>query len=79
MVKAVPLTCHGHARPVTHLSFSDIVDDNQFYLVSACKGTRIGSFAGKRKMLISLDNTPMIRDGVTGDWCVEIIDLRCHC
>ena len=38
--KAVPLTCHGHSRPVTHLSFSDIVDDNQYYLISACKGTQ---------------------------------------
>ena len=36
--KAVPLTCHGHSRPVTHLSFSDIVEDNQYYLISACKG-----------------------------------------
>lgn len=36
--KAVPLTCHGHSRPVTHLSFSDVVDDNQYYLISACKG-----------------------------------------
>ena len=38
VAKAVPLTCHGHSRPVTHLSFSDVVDDNQFYLISACKG-----------------------------------------
>lgn len=36
--KAVPLTCHGHSRPVTHLSFSSIVDDDQYYLISACKG-----------------------------------------
>lgn len=37
--KAVPLTCHGHSRPVTHLSFSSIVDDDVHYLISACKGT----------------------------------------
>lgn len=37
-IKAVPLTCHGHSRPVTHLSFSSIVDDDQYYLISACKG-----------------------------------------
>lgn len=36
--KAVPLTCHGHSRPVTHLSFSSVVDDDQYYLISACKG-----------------------------------------
>lgn len=38
-LKAVPLTCHGHSRPVTHLSFSSVVDDDQYYLISACKGT----------------------------------------
>ena len=36
--KTVPLTCHGHSRPVTHLSFSDVVDDNSYYLLSSCKG-----------------------------------------
>lgn len=33
----VPLTCHGHSRPVTHLNFSDITADGQYYLISACK------------------------------------------
>ncbi|KAH6674683.1 WD40-repeat-containing domain protein [Tricladium varicosporioides] len=48
----VPLTCHGHSRPVTHLSFSGFVDgEEEYYLISACK-----------------DNNPMLRDGVTGDW-----------
>ncbi|KAG9231993.1 WD40-repeat-containing domain protein [Amylocarpus encephaloides] len=48
----VPLTCHGHSRPVTHLSFSGFVDgEEDYYLISACK-----------------DNNPMLRDGVTGDW-----------
>ncbi|CAG8975498.1 hypothetical protein HYALB_00004817 [Hymenoscyphus albidus] len=48
----VPLTCHGHSRPVTHLNFSGFVDgEEDYYLISACK-----------------DNNPMLRDGVTGDW-----------
>jgi hypothetical protein len=36
----VPLTCHGHSRPVTHLSFSGFVggNDDEYYLISACKG-----------------------------------------
>jgi hypothetical protein len=35
----VPLTCHGHSRPVTHLSFSDWADEGDiYYLISACKG-----------------------------------------
>ncbi|KAF2454200.1 WD40-repeat-containing domain protein [Lineolata rhizophorae] len=58
--KVVPLTCHGHSRPVTHLSFSFLDDASSaaaaaenptYYLISACK-----------------DNNPMLRDGVTGDW-----------
>ncbi|KAL9085885.1 MAG: hypothetical protein Q9165_007368 [Trypethelium subeluteriae] len=52
--KAVPLTCHGHSRPVPHLSFSSLDPTSptpQYYLISACK-----------------DNNPMLRDGVTGDW-----------
>lgn len=36
--KVVPLTCHGHSRPVPHLSFSSAVEDEQYYLISACKG-----------------------------------------
>ncbi|ETI23758.1 hypothetical protein G647_05564 [Cladophialophora carrionii CBS 160.54] len=51
--RVVPLTCHGHSRPVTHLNFSSIVDDDQYYLISACKVA---------------DNNPMLRDGMTGDW-----------
>jgi serine-threonine kinase receptor-associated protein len=35
----VPLTCHGHSRPVTHLSFSGFVDgEEDYYVISACKG-----------------------------------------
>lgn len=58
-VKAVPLTCTGHSRPVTHLNFSDIITGAsqvpatplQYYLISACK-----------------DSVPLLRSGVTGDW-----------
>jgi hypothetical protein len=31
-------SCSGHTRPVPHLQFSPIVEDDQFYLISACKG-----------------------------------------
>lgn len=49
----VPLTCHGHSRPVPHISFSGIVGENreEYYIISACK-----------------DGNPMLRDGMTGDW-----------
>ncbi|QIW94740.1 hypothetical protein AMS68_000258 [Peltaster fructicola] len=53
--KIVPLTCHGHSRPITHVSFSSQINTNstssQYYMISACK-----------------DNNPMLRDGPTGDW-----------
>ncbi|KAF3902072.1 Beta-TrCP [Orbilia brochopaga] len=56
--RIVPLTCHGHSRPVTHLSFSQTVDDS-YYLISACKdgnpmlrngitGDWIGTFIGHK-------------------------------
>ena len=34
----VPLTCHGHSRPVPHISFSNLEKDGQYFMVSACKG-----------------------------------------
>ncbi|KAL9018262.1 MAG: hypothetical protein Q9185_004428 [Variospora sp. 1 TL-2023] len=57
--KAVPLTCHGHSRPITHLSFSSVLEDDQYYLISACKdnnpmlrdgvtGDWIGTFIGHK-------------------------------
>ncbi|KAJ6110271.1 hypothetical protein N7486_002506 [Penicillium sp. IBT 16267x] len=57
--KVVPLTCHGHSRPVTHLSFSSNLEDEQYYLISACKdnnpmlrdgitGDWIGTFLGHK-------------------------------
>lgn len=53
--KIVPLTCHGHSRPITHLNFSSALNTSstsaQYYMISACK-----------------DNNPMLRDGLTGDW-----------
>ncbi|CDM36059.1 hypothetical protein DTO013E5_5545 [Penicillium roqueforti] len=57
--KVVPLTCHGHSRPVTHLSFSSTVEDEQYYFISSCKdnnpmlrdgitGDWIGTFLGHK-------------------------------
>ena len=37
--KVVPLTCHGHSRPVTHLTYSAVVEEDQYYLISASKGS----------------------------------------
>ena len=57
--KVVPLTCHGHSRPVTHLSFSCVTDSDEYYLISGCKdnhpmlregvtGDWIGTFIGHK-------------------------------
>ncbi|KAI5295904.1 hypothetical protein KEM52_006527, partial [Ascosphaera acerosa] len=57
--RAVPLTCHGHSRPVPHIDFSPIVDNEEYYLISACKdnnpllrdgvtGDWIGTFIGHK-------------------------------
>ncbi|TKA78445.1 hypothetical protein B0A49_01132 [Cryomyces minteri] len=57
--KVVPLTCHGHSRPVTHLSFSSLINTSEYYLISACKdnnpmlrdgitGDWIGTFIGHK-------------------------------
>jgi len=34
----VPLTCHGHSRPVPHIGFSPLTKDDMYYMISACKG-----------------------------------------
>ncbi|KAK1764974.1 WD40 repeat-like protein [Phialemonium atrogriseum] len=55
----VPLTCHGHSRPVPHLSFSPLENDDVYYMISACKdgnpmlrdgqtGDWIGTFFGHK-------------------------------
>ncbi|KAI2615297.1 WD40 repeat-like protein [Hypoxylon sp. NC1633] len=55
----VPLTCHGHSRPVPHISFSPLEKDGSYYLLSACKdgnpmlrdgqtGDWIGTFIGHK-------------------------------
>ncbi|EFY96003.2 WD domain-containing protein [Metarhizium robertsii ARSEF 23] len=33
----VPLTCHGHSRPVPHMSFSHLEKEETYYMISACK------------------------------------------
>ncbi|KAI0909244.1 WD40-repeat-containing domain protein [Ustulina deusta] len=55
----VPLTCHGHSRPVPHISFSPLEKEESYYLISACKdgnpmlrdgqtGDWIGTFIGHK-------------------------------
>lgn len=37
--KQIPMTCHGHSRPVPHINFSSLEKDGVYYLISACKGS----------------------------------------
>jgi len=56
--KSTPLVAPGHTRPITHLSFSPILDDGTFLLISSCKdgnpmlrewtGDWIGTFLGHK-------------------------------
>ncbi|KAI6250741.1 Serine-threonine kinase receptor-associated protein [Erysiphe necator] len=57
--QCLPLTCHGHSRPVTHISFSRWLGEEEYYLISACKdnnpmlrdgvtGDWIGTFFGHK-------------------------------
>jgi WD40 repeat protein len=56
--KSVPLVAPGHTRPVTHLSFSPLQDDQSYLLISSCKdgnpmlrewtGDWIGTFIGHK-------------------------------
>lgn len=57
--KVVPLTCHGHSRPVPHIHFSSMINEDQYYIISACKdgnpmlrdgitGDWIGTFLGHK-------------------------------
>ncbi|KAI9508497.1 WD40 repeat-like protein [Russula earlei] len=68
--RAVPLVAPGHTRPVTHLSFSPLLDDGTYLLISSCKdgnpmlrewtGDWIGTFVGHKGAVWS---TKLSRDG----------------
>lgn len=67
--RVVPLTCHGHSRPVTHLSFSQMVDEDSYFLISACKGWSLCYCVAHEPFAhVYSDGNPMLRDGITGDW-----------
>ncbi|TKX23619.1 WD domain-containing protein 16 [Elsinoe australis] len=72
-IKAVPLTCHGHTRPLTHLSFSSILPSNKDAPAPSPTNTSAPTTTPTNTphyLLLSTckDQNPMLRDGPTGDW-----------
>ena len=75
-VKKIPLLCRGHSRPVMDLSYSPILGDGSFYLVSACldgqpmlrdgaTGDWIGTFVGHKGSVWSAQMNPDATQVVT--------------
>ncbi|KAG0128980.1 WD40-repeat-containing domain protein [Tuber indicum] len=85
--RVVPLTCHGHSRPVTHLSFSPMLADDEYYLISACKdnnpmlrdgitGDWIGTFLGHKGAVwqARLSNDAALAATASADFSAKIWD-----
>ncbi|KAJ1920205.1 hypothetical protein H4219_001438 [Mycoemilia scoparia] len=71
--RQIPLTCSGHTRPVVQLSFSKILTDGSYLLVSSCKGhkgavwsTRLNDEA-TRAVTASADFTAKVWDTTNGN------------
>ncbi|KJD99817.1 serine-threonine kinase receptor-associated protein [Cryptococcus gattii NT-10] len=85
-IKVQPLLCSGHTRPVTHLQFSNVLDDGTYLLISACKdgnpmlrswlGDWIGTFIGHKGAVwsskISLDTSRAVTG--SADFTAKIWD-----
>ena len=72
----MPLTCHGHSRPITHISFSSppsaSTSNTSTTPQTPSHNSRTDTPPPQTTsyQLISAckDNNPMLRDGSTGDW-----------
>lgn len=84
----VPLTCHGHSRPVPHLSFSPLEKDDIF-MISACKdgnpmlrdgqtGDWIGTFIGHKGAVWQAKLSPDAQTAATAsaDFTARIWDTH---
>ncbi|KAK9465466.1 WD40-repeat-containing domain protein [Lipomyces arxii] len=89
LAKYLPLTCTGHSRPVTHLSFSNIFQNGSYLLISACKdgapmlrdgitGDWIGTFAGHKGAVWSAEFSNNAQLAVTGsaDFTAKVWDTN---
>ncbi|KAH6607042.1 wd domain containing [Trichoderma cornu-damae] len=85
----VPLTCHGHSRPVPHISFSLLEKDETYYMISACKdgnpmlrdgvtGDWIGTFIGHKGAVWQARLSPDASNAATAsaDFTAKIWDTH---
>ncbi|KAK5999241.1 Serine-threonine kinase receptor-associated protein [Cladobotryum mycophilum] len=85
----VPLTCHGHSRPVPHISFSYLEKEETYYMISACKdgnpmlrdgvtGDWIGTFIGHKGAVWQARLSPDASNAATAaaDFTAKIWDTH---
>ncbi|KAL2108788.1 hypothetical protein VUR80DRAFT_3358 [Thermomyces stellatus] len=85
----VPLTCHGHSRPVPHISFSPLEKKDTYYMISACKdgnpmlrdgqtGDWIGTFIGHKGAVWQARLSPNASNAATAsaDFTAKIWDTH---
>ncbi|OAA66385.1 WD40 repeat-like-containing domain protein [Akanthomyces lecanii RCEF 1005] len=85
----VPLTCHGHSRPVPHIGFSNLEKEETYYLISACKdgnpmlrdgvtGDWIGTFIGHKGAVWQARLSPDASNAATAsaDFTAKIWDTH---
>ncbi|EFY93801.1 hypothetical protein J3459_012498 [Metarhizium acridum] len=85
----VPLTCHGHSRPVPHMSFSHLEKEETYYMISACKdgnpmlrdgvtGDWIGTFIGHKGAVWQARLSPDASNAATAsaDFTAKIWDTH---
>ncbi|KAL7425042.1 hypothetical protein Q5752_000730 [Cryptotrichosporon argae] len=87
-IKVQPLLCSGHTRPVVHLQFSNLMPNDEYLLISACKdgnpmlrswlGDWIGTFLGHKGAVwcskMSLDTSRAITG--SADFTAKIWDTN---
>ncbi|KAL8383489.1 hypothetical protein RB595_010612 [Gaeumannomyces hyphopodioides] len=72
----VPLTCHGHSRPVPHINFSSTFEQENYFMLSACKdgnpmlrhgqtGDWIGTFIGHKGAVWQAKLSPDMSNAAT--------------